>query len=300
MSIFTPSLFLLFFLTLTLSMNPAAPAPVQAQERLTIGLLPEMNVFKQRERFEPLARYLAAQTGVQVELTMLSRYGNIIDRLKSGKIDAAFLGSFTGALAILQFGAEPLARPVNPDGKVTYHGLIFVRRDSGINTVADMQGKRLALVEKATTAGYVFPLVYLKKHGVTDLSFFREHYFLGSHDATIRAVLSGQADVGAAKNTIFEYLRKSEPRIDRELIVLAASAPVPSNGLLVRPRLEARLKTKLREALVSLQTDPAGGPVLAALGYIGFAPAGREDYQSVINMAAEAGIDLGKYSYQNK
>jgi phosphonate transport system substrate-binding protein len=60
----------------------------------------------------------------------------------------------------------PLARPVNNDGTSTYFGYIFVRKDSNIKETADMKGKTLALVERATTAGYVFPLAWFKLQGV--------------------------------------------------------------------------------------------------------------------------------------
>ena len=137
-------------------------------------------------------------------------------------MDGAFFGSFTGAMAIQKLGVEPIVRPVNLDGSSTYHGYIFVRKDSGIKTVQDMKGKKMAFVEKATTAGYVFPVAYLKEQGVTNLkTFFSEYYFAGSHDAAIQAVLDKHADIGAAKHSIYDRLRASDPRIDKELLILA-------------------------------------------------------------------------------
>jgi phosphonate transport system substrate-binding protein len=269
-------------------------------DSITIGLIPEMNVFKQRQRFKPLAAYLSDNLGIQVKLIILSRYGNIIQRIKEQQIDAAFLGSFTGALAISQLGVEPLARPINMDGTSTYFGHIFVRKDSGIKSVADMQGKSLALVERATTAGYIFPLAWFKRNGVADIaSFFSEHYFAGSHDATIDAVLKGQADVGAGKNTIYDRVRAANPRIDKELVILASSPRVPSNGLCVRPDMDKQYKTKLKELLLNLHHNPKGLEVLKKLGAKRFVDTSREDYQPVLDMAAEAGIDIKNYKYFN-
>jgi phosphonate transport system substrate-binding protein len=167
-----------------LSLVLLPPAARAQQKEILIGLIPEMNVFKQRERFKPLADYLTKKTGVRVNLTILSRYGNIIERFTSEKMDGAFFGSFTGALAIQKLGVVPLARPMNLDGSTQYWGYLFVRKDSGIKTVSDMKGKKMAFVEKATTAGYIFPVAYLKEHGVNDLNkFFSDYFFAGSHDA---------------------------------------------------------------------------------------------------------------------
>lgn len=290
---------LILFFTIVTSFSYSSQAAAET-DSITIGLLPEMNVFKQRQRFKPLAAYLSDNLGIQVKLIIISRYGNIIQRLKEQQIDAAFLGSFTGALAISQLGVEPLARPINMDGTSTYFGHIFARKDSSIKSVADMRGKSLALVERATTAGYIFPLAWFKNNGVEDIaSFFSEHYFAGSHDATIDAVLKGQADVGAGKNTIYDRVRAANPRIDKELVILASSPRVPSNGLCVRPGMDKQYKTKLKELLLNLHHDPKGLEVLEKLGAKRFVDTGREDYQPVLDMAAEAGIDIKNYKYFN-
>ena len=291
---------LLFLLTFFIASHfPCNNAAAQT-DSITIGLLPEMNVFKQRQRFMLLATYLSDNLGIKVKLTILSRYGNIIQRIKEQQIDAAFLGSFTGALAISQLGVEPLARPINMDDTSTYFGQVFVRKDSGIKTVADMQGKSLALVERATTAGYVFPLAWLKQNGVDDIAtYFSTHQFYGSHDATIDAVLKGQADVGAAKNTIYDRVRAVNPRIDQELDILVSSPRVPSNSLCVRPGIDEQYKTKLKELLLNLHNNPQGQEVLKKLGAKRFVETSREDYQPVLDLAVEAGIDLKNYKYYN-
>lgn len=271
-----------------------------AEDEIVVGLLPEMNVFKQMERFEPLAAYLKDKVGIKIKLTMLSRYGNIIQRFQEQKVDAAFLGSFTGALAISQLGVVPLARPVNLDGASTYTGQIFVRKDSGIQSVEDMRNKTLVLVDQGTTAGYVFPLAYFREHGVADYaSYFKEHHFSGSHDGAIKAVLNGQADVGAAKNTVYNFLRDSDPRIDKELVILATSPRVPSNGLCVRPEMDETLKARLKKTLLVLHEDDAGRKVLEKFGAMRFVETRKEDYQPVFDMAAAAGIRVEDYQYYN-
>ncbi len=278
------------------------PLNTQATEsELRIGLIPEMNVFSQLARFNPLAEYLSEQAGLQIKFTILSRYGNIIDRFKAEGMDGAFLGSFTGALAIQQLQLEPLVRPVNLDGKSTYHGHIYTRKDSGVRTVADMRGKKFAFVEKATTAGYLFPLAFLRAQGVTDFrTHFSEHYFAGSHDASINAVLNRKADVGASKNTVYDWIRKTDPRIDQELVVLAESGRVPSNGLCIRADLAAELKQKIRTALLSMNHSAKGQAVLEQFKALKFIPASHEDYQPVFEMAEQAGLDLKSYRYENR
>jgi len=270
---------------------------------MLIGLIPEMNVFKQKQRFKLLGTYLSRKSGVTIEFTILSRYGNIIDRFTAEKMDGAFFGSFTGALAIERLGVVPLARPVNLDNTSTYYGVLFVRKDSGIRTVKDMKDKKMAFVDKATTAGYLFPLAWLRENGVsiTDKDhFFSKSFFAGSHDAAITAVLNHTADVGAAKHSMYDRVRKEEPRIDQELIILAQSALVPSNGLCVRKGLDPVLKRKLKEALLGLHEDPEGAEILKQFGAIKFIETTEKDYHPVFDMAKKAGINLRDYNYLNE
>jgi phosphonate transport system substrate-binding protein len=283
--------------------SPAAPeaAPGTGRARVVIGLIPELNLFKQKARFTLLGEYLSRKIGVPVKFTILSRYGNILESFESERMDGAFFGSFTGALAIEKLSVVPLARPVNLDGTSTYHGYLFTRKDSGIHDAAAMRGKRMAYVDRATTAGYVFPLAWLRERGIhADSSFFGESWFTGSHDAAISAVLDRQADVGAAKHSVYDRVRRENPRVDRELLILASSPPVPSNGLCVRSDLEADLREALRRALLDLRGDPEGAKVLQQFGAIEFIPTTAADYAPVIEMARKAGIDLKKYQYRNE
>jgi len=286
--------FLLLFL---LMISPSA----YAAEEITIGLIPELNVFEQMQRYEPIGKYIQKKTGIKVSFTILSRYGNILESFANGEMDGAFWGSFTGALAIEKLGIEPLVRPLWLDETSSYRGYIFVRKDSGIKSVKDMKGRSMVFVEKATTAGYIFPVSVLSEHGVTNLdTFFKEYYFAGSHDAAIFAVLEKKADIGCAKNTIFHHLVRHNPKMEEELLILAHSQEFPSNALGVRADLNPEIKTKLRDVLLNMDNTPEGQRVLKKFEAIRFITTTREDYVSVFHAAAKAGIDLKTYEYRNK
>jgi phosphonate transport system substrate-binding protein len=268
---------------------------------LIIGLIPEQNVFRQMKRYEPIADYIRGQTGLEIRFTILPRYGNIIDSFTSESMDGAFWGSFTGALAIEKLGVEPIARPLWLDETSTYHAHIFVRKDSQIGNVADMKGKSIGFVDRATTAGYVFPLAYLREHGVRDLdTYFEESYFAGSHDATIAAVLDGKVDIGCAKNTIYDLVAARDPRVEEELVIVAESPTVPSNGLAIRRDLAPAIRKKLLDALLGMAANPAGQRALAEFGAIRFLATTKKDYAPVFELTDRAGIDLKKYEYLNE
>lgn len=268
---------------------------------LRIGLIPERNIFKQLERYEPLADYLSKEVGIKIQLKTLTRYGNIAENFRSLNLDGAFLGSFTFTLAHAKLGVEPVARPEYDDGTSTYYGMIFVRKDSGIKTAEDMKGKVFAFVDKATTAGYLLPLAYFKEHGVRDYkTFLDEYYFAGTHEDTIYDVLNKKADIGAAKNTIYYLLAKSDHRITDELVILERSPDVPQNGLALRNDLDRAVKQDIKNVILTMHHGPEGQRVLKNFRAKRFIETTEDDYEPVYKYAHKIGLTLETYEYINK
>jgi phosphonate transport system substrate-binding protein len=243
------------------------------------------------ENYRKVATYLSNQLGLEVKLTIMSRYGELLQRFQSLKLDGAFLSSYTAALAIRELELEPLARPVGLKGADISHGLLFARRDSGIRTVAAMRGRTIAFVDPATAAGYLFPLAYLHQHGVRDpAAFFTHQYFTGSHASAIFAVLDGRADLGAAKDTVFNRLVEKDPTIGRELTILAESPALPETTICLKKDLPVELRQRLLSLLLEMAGTAPGRQVLANIGAQSFTPASREDYRVVLELEKEAGL----------
>ena len=279
-------------------------APKEVTEKysqtLLIGLIPEHNIFKQIERYKPLASYISKKAGIGIELKILSQYGNIINNFKEFNLDGAFFGSFSYALAHRRIAVETVARPEDPQGISTYYGMIFVRKDSGITTADQMKGKRFAFVDKATTAGYLLPLKYFKDNGIQDYhAYFSETYFTGTHEDAVYDVLNGRAEVGAAKNTVYFRLAHSDSRILDEMLIIARSPEVPENALALRADLDESLRSRIKDALINMDRDPEGGQVLKKFGQSRFIETFNRDYDPVFQYAEAAGLDLATYDWMN-
>ena len=279
-----------------------SPAKGSADSRkiILIGLIPEQNIFKQLERYEPLAAYLSAKTGTRITLKILPRYGNIIDNFKLSGMDGAFFGSFTYALAHAKIGVEVVARPLALDNTSTYHGYIFVRKDSGIKGFADMKGRRFAFVDKATTAGYLLPLRYFHDKGIDSWkAYLKEGYFTGTHEDAIYDVLNKKADIGAAKNTVYNRVAKADPRISKELTILERSPDVPENALALRKDIDEVFRNRMRDTLLNMHLDPEGKTVLEHFGAQKFIVTTNQDYDPVLKYAEEIHLNLATYDYIN-
>ncbi len=279
----------------------ASEYPKSANDERTLRLLlvPEKNSFEQRRRYKYITEYLSQKMEMNVIVEIMANYGEISVAFQEGRADAGFFGSFSYVLTHVKSGIEPIARPEWLDGSSTYRGYIFVRKDSGIETVEDMKGKRLVLVDRATTAGYIFQLYYFKYYGINSLNdYFSKISYARSHDAAAWAVYSGEADIGGAKNHIFNSLEEKYPDFKKQMLILAESPEVPSNGLAVRKDLNPALKLRLKTLLLGLHETDEGRTVLKNFEATRFVETTDDDYEVLYNMVKDLGIDLAHYSFE--
>lgn len=280
------------------SSSPPVPVVTEENADIVIALLPERNVFEQKQKYLPLREYLSEEMGQSVYFKLLDNYEHIFSEILDNQIDGGFWGSMNGAIAQIRGGIEMLVRPVWLDDSSTYCGYIYTREGSGITAdPASWRGRSIAFVNKATTAGFLYPMSRLRQAGFTEdpADFFGRAVFSGSHDASILAVYQGEVDMGASKNTIFGEYVANHPEVGEELVILSASAQVPSNGLGVRPTLPAETKTRLRDVLLKMHENERGRAVLENFGARRFVRTSVADYQPVMEMADQAGIDLSQW-----
>ena len=269
------------------------------QDELLIGLVPEENIFRQMDRYRPLAAYLSARIGIKVKLTILSKYGDIIDRFVSRNMDGAFFGAFTALLAVEKLPVEPIARAVNLDGSSTVESFIFVRSDSGIKGVRDMKGKRMAFVDRATASGYLFAIGFLRENGIRDIDrFFKEYFFTGSHDSAIYSVLDNRADVGTAESKVYYRITGKDRSIKDELSIIGRSRGFPGTILCVKRDMPEERKSRIREVLFGMEKDPEGRKVLEKYGALRFIAAGKDAFLPLMEIVNKAGIDIKAYKYK--
>ncbi len=163
-----------------------------------------------------------------------------------------------------------------------------------------MRGKSLALVDKATTAGYIFQLYYFKSLGIKNMEdYFSNIYFAGSHDAAAWSVYTKEADIGGSKNHIYHALGEEYPDFRDQMITLAESPLVPSNCLAVKNDLKTTLKVRLKGLFLNLHETDEGREVLRNFGAKKFIATTDNDYRLLHQMVNKLEIDLKSYPYND-
>ena len=281
--------------------EPAAPRTFVQQE-LLIGLIPEQNIFKQRERYQHLKEYLFETLGSPLRLRALRRYGNIIEHFRDEKLDGAFFGSFTYGLARHQLGVEPLVTARQPRRNIHLPRLSFCAKGQSDPEGCRLKGKAFRFRGAGNDRRLsCFPLPISRNRGIHDIhSYIGETFFAGSHDAAILAVLNGKPMRASRRTPFSKRWQLENPRIEKELVILATSGVVPQNCLAVRKDLDPELKKALKEALLEMDKTSAGEDTLKRFGARGFIETRDSDYAYFYQLSSQVGINLKTYRYDNR
>ncbi len=198
-------------------------------------------------QYLPFLKYLEKATGYNFEIHFSSRESSVVHDLGSGVVQFAAIGAGSYIVAHEQFGAIPVARGVNNEGKAEYHSLIIVLPDSPLQKVEDLRGKRIAFGSITSTQGHIIPRVILAKRNITlnDLDFYE---YTGSHQNCANALLSGRFHACFIQDTLGQNL--ADAGIVR---ILFESMPYPSSGISANRNVAPEVIAKVRKALLDFQ-----------------------------------------------
>jgi phosphonate transport system substrate-binding protein len=141
-----------------------------------------------------MADALKEATGLNFEVSVPTSYAATIEEMCASPADTmAFIPAFGYVLANNLCGVD-VAFKATRRGWGVYWTMFVVARDSDIQSIEDLEGKKWAYPDAGSTSGYLVPKVMLDEAGVTP----GEVLEAGGHPQAVRAVVAGEADFGTA------------------------------------------------------------------------------------------------------
>jgi phosphonate transport system substrate-binding protein len=255
---------------------------------LKVALLPDESPSTVIANNEKLKEYLQRELGRDIELVVTTDYSTMIEAVRHGRIHLAYFGPLSYVLARQKTEIEPFAALKTKDG-TTYKAVLIGNVAAGIDSVADVKGKDVALGDTASTSSHLIPRGMLAEKGlIADVDYRPQ--FVGAHDTVALTVQTGRAQAGGLSKPIFESLLE-RGLIDRNKVrVLQESRPFPQYPWTMRSDLKPELKESIRKAFLSLR-DPE---VLRPFKAEGFGPVSDPDYDVVRELGKMLDLDLSK------
>jgi phosphonate transport system substrate-binding protein len=141
-----------------------------------------------------MAAALKEATGLEFEVSVPTSYAATIEEMCASPTDTiGFIPGLGYVLANQLCGVDVSHKAVR-FGWDVYWAMIIVPRDSEIQSLADLNGKKWAYPDAGSTSGYLAILPLLQEAGVTA----GETLEAGGHTGVIRAIYNGEADFGSA------------------------------------------------------------------------------------------------------
>ena len=278
-----------FLRAASLAVLALSASQVWAKDKLTIGLIPSEDSQAMIESSKQVLDDLQAKIGMPVVPFVATDYNGIIEALRSGKLDVAYLGPFSYVLATSVADVEAFSVAVTKKtGQSAYKSVILARKDSGIHSLADLKGHTFAFVDPSSASGHLFPKAGLEQAGFAPDTLFKRVIFSGSHDASILAVENKKVDAAAVADRIFaSAVAKGVVKQD-DFEIVWSSKPIPESPMVWRKALDPELKKKVAEALASIKDVPWGDQGVLN----GFQPTTDASYDVVRETAKVLDLDL--------
>lgn len=176
-------------------------------------------------------------------------------------------------------------------GQGTYRSVILVATRSEARSVADLRGMTAAFNDTQSHSG-----MNALRATVAPLSrggkFFGRVFQSGRHEASVRAVAEGRADVAAVDCVTFETLRRYRPRAVEGVRVLAMTDEAPALPFITAMSTDGDRLARMRAGLRRAVADPDLSGARAALFLSDIVVLPEDAYGAIDRMEQDA-IALG-------
>lgn len=255
---------------------------------IVLGFNPAENVDTVEANAKALSKIVEAQTGLKLKTFVATDFGSLVEAMRSGQVNLAFLPGFSFIQAERHAGGKVLLKAVRK-GRAFYYAAIITAKPE-LKTLQDLKGKTIAWTDPSSASGHIMPKSALMDLKIDPDTFFSKQVFAGGHDALVLSVLNGTVDAGATlsndaegKEGIWLQYLKDPAQIRKVRVLYVAPSPIPGDTLSTTDKYYASHKEavdKIVGILSDLKNTPEGKKVLMDLYHIDeMVPAKAEEYE---------------------
>lgn len=228
-----------------------ASVQVWAAEIAYFGVLNQRSITLTAELWNPILRYVSAQSGVPLRLKMGKTALETTQMTLRGDFDFVYTNHlFTPERD--QLGYQVIARFNTPG----ISGEIVVRDHSPLQTLSDLQGKEVAFPSHNAFAGFLLPMDALQRAGVQF-----NNQFAGNQELAMgRLALGTVAAAGVNSQVMANYARREGFKYR----VLYSSEPYLDLPVMAHPRVARETVERVQKALLGMGADIEGRRILLA------------------------------------
>ncbi|BCO30992.1 hypothetical protein TspCOW1_10950 [Thiohalobacter sp. COW1] len=253
------------FLLIVLGLAMLACRPAAAAPGYQLAIVNPASPSRLHAVWEPLRQHLSQELDAEIELVFPKGIDQVEKLLGHNEIDFVYLNSYLFYLLKGKGKLAAVAQMRNLDGMTTSQGSFIVRADSGIRSVDDLRGRKLALISPLGAGAYLAPRAYLRDFGM-DIHTDLDLVFTGDLKKSVYAVLLG--DAAATTMCAVSYKILEHKLNFKELSIIDSTRPFPEPLVAASTRLGPEPIEAWRRALLKLSQTESGRAALQPLADI--------------------------------
>lgn len=226
--------------------TPESGAATNRLETLRFAVTDLSGADKLEQDFGAFRLALADVLKMPIDFYPVENYLAAAPALLANELDFAMAGPSEYLLLRARSNAVPIVGVTRSN----YYSMIMTRVDSGINSLADLKGKKIAMRTEGSTAGHIVPMKLLLDAGLSPQGDYEVQML--NRDGC-EALRTGQVDAWADSHDRYvEYVK--EPGLEgSEIKVLAKSDDLPPDVFVVNPSLGTDFIESLRSQILANQ-----------------------------------------------
>jgi phosphonate transport system substrate-binding protein len=261
---------------------------------IKISLVPGQDVGVLMDNGNILADYLKKQTGLHFQVYVPNNFVAVVETFGTRRTDMAIMNSFGYLLSRDKYQTHVRLVGTN-NGRAEYWGQIITAKPN-IKKISDLNKKKFAFVDPASTSGFILPSSFLKKNNIK----LSETVFAGKHDTVVSLVYQKRVDAGATYHTPEQGQKPQDarklvetqyPDVFNKVRIIEKIGPIPSDPVVFAKDFPRAIEDKIVAELIQFSKTEIGKNALMKLYNLdGF----KEIDDSFYNPLREMIQDIGK------
>ncbi|MBI2181675.1 MAG: phosphate/phosphite/phosphonate ABC transporter substrate-binding protein [Deltaproteobacteria bacterium] len=278
----------------------SATERVSAQGKLVVAIQPSVSSDEMLKKAQPLEKFLRDGLGgkTDVQVYVPSSFAAVVESLRFGHAQVAFMSAWPAQLAVRLGGAEvPLAEVrqvvIGKEKKEApyYFSYWVVLPNSPYQNLQSLKGKAVCFPSPISTSGYVAPMGRLAELNLIQTmqgkeadpkTFFKEVLFGGGYGQCWQALKQGQVDATVTAGDIPEKLYNEVISSTR---TIEQQGPIPSHAVVVSKELKDPLRSRTIQTITKLGEAQHRDLMRSFISsiFVGFKPTTADEHLGSLN-----------------
>ena len=271
-----------------------------AQGKLVVAIQPSVSSDDMLKKARPLEKFLRDGLGgkTDVQVYVPSSFAAVVESLRFGHAQVAFMSAWPAQLAVQLGGAEvalaEIREVLHGTKKVEapyYFSYWIVQKDSSYQNLQALKGKTACFPSPISTSGYVAPIGRLAELNLIPTqegkeadpkTFFKEVLFGGGYGQCWQALKQGQVDTTVIAGDVPEKLYNEVLGATR---IIETQGPIPSHAVVLSKELKDPLRSRAVQTVIQLGAPDQRELMRSFISsiFVGFKPTTAAEHLGSLN-----------------